>query len=767
MTKKRWGVLLLAEMAVLSAAILWSVNHFQKNRLVFHYGQDDFQCLAGEAEEEFYVDASVNNFKDIRIGISGIEIPDGSYLVDVKYWSKGISHLEMYYEHGRNEYDLSGNILLDGLENRKKVNIMADGGEEPFCIIGRLNSECVGGDYLLFSEVTISRTFLSYRLGIFRLLLGMALTDLVLYLFSKRKEIIILPETRETIAGIATIAFIASIPLMMDGLFKQQDLIFHLNRIEGIKEGLASAKDFPVRIQPQWLNGHGYPVSIFYGDFWLYFPALLRLVGISVQDSYKVFILFVNLATAWLSYFCFSQMGGNRRAGLAGAAIYTLNLYRLTNIYVRAALGELVAMTFFPLVFWGLWHIFTQDLQKIKKDKVWILLSAGYLGVLFSHLISCEMIGMLTVLICVFRIKKIFVKERFFALLKAFLGIVAGGAWYWLPLLEYMQLDFAAGRLGEFNVYRQEERGIFWAQFFTTRYNVNGESLAVAEGMAGEMPLTLGIAFFIILMAAIYLSLCRWNEIKKKKEWAMGLFLMAFFMWICTKDFPFGWLGKKLEILQILIARLQYPWRFLSIVALLCAWIFVMVLSGANIEKRWKKTFSIIVCTVLLMNSMDFMSQVMNDIKISRIYDGGALPSFGVSGGEYLYEGYEMEDCVNEITDVGEGITVSEWERGGNEVRVTASNASAEEQTLELPVIRYEGYRARDMQTGEEFRLSDGKSHRAVLHLPGGYSGSVRVKFAEPWHWRAAELVSLASAAAAVYWIICDRRKLRAEKGCF
>ena len=202
---------------------------------------------------------------------------------------------------------------------------------------------------------------------------------------------IILPETRETIAGIATIAFIASIPLMMDGLFKQQDLIFHLNRIEGIKEGLASAKDFPVRIQPQWLNG-------------------------------------------------------NRRAGLAGAAIYTLNLYRLTNIYVRAALGELVAMTFFPLVFWGLWHIFTQDLQKIKKDKVWILLSAGYLGILFSHLISCEMIGMLTVLICVFRIKKIFVKERFFALLKAFLGIVAGGAWYWLPLLEYMQLDFAAGR---------------------------------------------------------------------------------------------------------------------------------------------------------------------------------------------------------------------------------------------------------------------------------------------------------------------------------
>lgn len=216
-----------------------------------------------------------------------------------------------------------------------------DGEEGPFCITGRLNSECAGGDYLLFSEVTISRTFLSYQLGIFRLLLVMALADLVLYLAGRRKEMITLLQMRETIAGIAVIALIAGMPLMMNGLFKQQDLIFHLNRIEGIKEGLASAKDFPVRIQPQWLNGHGYPVSIFYGDFWLYFPALLRLVGISVQDSYKVFILFVNLATAWLSYFCFSKMGGNRRAGLAGAAIYTLNLYRLTNIYVRARWGSL------------------------------------------------------------------------------------------------------------------------------------------------------------------------------------------------------------------------------------------------------------------------------------------------------------------------------------------------------------------------------------------------------------------------------------------
>ena len=98
-----------------------------------------------------------------------------------------------------------------------------------------------------------------------------------------------------------------------------------------------------------------------------------------------------------------------------------------------------------------------------------------------------------------------------------------------------------------------------------------------------------------------------------------------------------------------------------------------------------------------------------------------------------------------------------------NGIGLTVCNTSMDEQTLELPVIRYEGYRARDMQTDDELLLSDGKSNRAVLHLPGGYSGSVRVKFIEPWYWRMAELISLISIVAATYILVHDKRGLRKE----
>ena len=91
------------------------------------------------------------------------------------------------------------------------------------------------------------------------------------------------------------------------------------------------------------------------------------------------------------------------------------------------------------------------------------------------------------------------------------------------------------------------------------------------------------------------------------------------------------------------------------------------------------------------------------------------------------------------------------------------SNNSGEERTLELPVIFYKGYRGKDIRTGEELMISNGKSHRVKLHLPGGYSGNVKVEFSEPWYWRAAELVSLTGFILAVAFFI--REKYRLEKG--
>lgn len=760
--KKKLAILIVAEILVMVLAIYASVNHFHKNEITVSYGQDDFHCLAGDSDNGFYVEAGMENFKEIQIGLPKAELPRGSYVVDVEYQSEGIAHLAVSYSHGRGNWDLSGKVMLSDGESHKKFGITVEDGGEPFFIAGRLNSECLQGDYLLLQGITISRSFEWYRVRLFGLLMLLLVLDTGICLYYLRGKINFTAEKKKTLTAVCMIAFIASIPLLADYIYMQQDTIFHLNRIEGIKEGL-QAGNFPVRIQPQWLNGHGYPVSVFYGDFWLYIPALLSLAGVAIQTCYMVFIALTNIATAGISYICFRKMSGSRKVGLAATALYTLNVYRLTNIYVRSAVGEFTAMIFFPIILFGLWYIFTNSPETVKKGRIWALLSFGYIGVLFSHLISCEMVGLFTILACILQIKKVFVKERFLELSKALLGLVIAGAWFWIPLLEYIQLDFVSSDMNRFSIHRQQERGMFWAQFFSTRYDVNGGSLASSMGMTGEMPLTLGIAFLLILLATVYICVCSWKGIRNKKEWVIGVGLTALSVWICTIDFPFRWIGEKFEFTKLLLNSLQFPWRFLAIVVLLCVWVFVMIMANMDFKEKEKGIFAVVVCAMLLVNGMDLMSEVMNASEVARVYDGRILSSLWVQGGEYMYSGFDMEDYVNEITDIEEGIDVIEWKKGSNEVELYVSNNSGEERTLELPVIFYKGYRGKDIRTGEELMISNGKSHRVKLHLPGGYSGNIKVEFSEPWYWRAAELVSLTGFILAVAFFI--REKYRLEKG--
>lgn len=77
---------------------------------------------------------------------------------------------------------------------------------------------------------------------------------------------------------LAGMVFMISLPLMVRGISDNdyQDLRVHLMRIEGIADQLRLGH-VPVRMQSVWLDGYGYPISIYYGDIFLYFPAVLLL----------------------------------------------------------------------------------------------------------------------------------------------------------------------------------------------------------------------------------------------------------------------------------------------------------------------------------------------------------------------------------------------------------------------------------------------------------------------------------------------------------
>ena len=78
-----------------------------------------------------------------------------------------------------------------------------------------------------------------------------------------------------------------------------------------------------------------------YGDVLLYFPALLRICGLSLQMAYKAFVVAMTAFTCLICYWCLKRMllaGGDLRPrredlriSLAFVAIYLAVVYPLNN----------------------------------------------------------------------------------------------------------------------------------------------------------------------------------------------------------------------------------------------------------------------------------------------------------------------------------------------------------------------------------------------------------------------------------------------------
>ena len=223
----------------------------------------------------------------------------------------------------------------------------------------------------------------------------------ILFFFQKKEK-----SVRKTILMLVLIIAGSSLPLFTDYMLTGADMTFHLLRIKGIKDALLSGQ-FPVRMQPDWLQGHGYAAGIFYCDFFLYIPAILRIFGFTVQGAYKSYKLLVNIATCLVAYGSFKKMLKDDRLAMLGSFLYTFQVIRLIYIYGVDGVGQFTAMIFFPLVAYGFYRIFTMDPEEAEYKYSFIPLTIGLSGIILSHVLSCVMTAFFAFLLCIICIKKV------------------------------------------------------------------------------------------------------------------------------------------------------------------------------------------------------------------------------------------------------------------------------------------------------------------------------------------------------------------------
>ena len=322
------------------------------------------------------------------------------------------------------------------------------------------------------------------------------------------------------------ISILASVPLLAKGIYKGHDIGFHLLRIEGIADELKRGQ-FPVRMQSLWLEGYGYPVSIYYGDILLYAPATLRLLGVSVTAAYKVYILLINIATAAVSYFCFDKIWTNRRIAAIVSLAYVTSGYRMVDIYVRAAVGEYSAMIFFPLIALSICKIYmSKEYGKAEYRQSAFLLCLGMTGLLENHILSTEMAIFVLILVCIVLWKRTFREKIILTYFLAIAETLFLNLYFIVPFLDYY-CNVCANITVSTNtgVKGIQQMGAYPIQYISFFQNIFGLS---SIGIHERMQLSPGP----LLMFSLILGLIIYIKKKNKKIFMYMIFSLLMLFWL-------------------------------------------------------------------------------------------------------------------------------------------------------------------------------------------------------------------------------------------
>ena len=600
-------------------------------------------------------------------------------------------------------------------------------------------------------SANLSNVQLTRQRAIFNdyILYALLIAAMLLYIgYIKFKKNTDLTKSAVIITLIATAVF-ASYPSFENYIIYGQDLNFHLYRIEGIKDGLLSGQ-FPVRIDPAHNNGYGYLTASIYPSLFLYFPALLRLCGISLVTSYKIFLLAVNIVTAFIMYVCAKKMTKSTFAGVFAAIVYTLSTWRCENLFYRAAIGEALAMTFFPVVILGLYYILKDD-----KSKWWVF-AVGCSAIFHSHIISCIFVVILTVASIIVFLRDFLQEKRYIGFIKAAVLTLLINLWYLIPfIIYYIDTDLSIHHTPANTEYFSNS--IFPAEMFNFFNDKFGYSQLMPLGIKGDMSLSLGVGVtFCFVIAALYTIFAKKSKLKNKSFYSYIFLFGLFIMFMASTLFP-SELLQKVKLLNAFAGTVRMPWRLLSLASPIMCVVAAAALTDI-IKTDKNKALCIAAACIICSFSFAIFGESYTTSFDAAVKIGQAAPSEKAAGwdDEYFIRGTSINELLPEKYAVSDSaVRILSYDKNGTNIELEISGA-ADGKYIEVPLLYYPGYSAKT-GNGERLTTELGKNNVLRVNLKNS-ADKVKIKYGGNILFKLADIVSLLTVLF-IAFVIYKKRK--------
>jgi hypothetical protein len=462
--------------------------------------------------------------------------------------------------------------------------------------------------------------------------------------------------------------------LVRPGYFVMQDDL-QAFRIQQLDKCIDD-NQIPCRWVPDAGYQYGYPQFNYYPPSVYYLGAILHKVGIQYIDAVKVLFVLGYLISAIAMYVLVNSLFKDRWTGFVSSILYTYIPYKAVEVYVRGALSEFWALSFFPIILWSLYNLIKTER---KKYLIWFSVSTALL--LITHTLMSMIFAPVAIIWALYWIiiekKKLLNKDVIMGGLLGF-GL---SAFFILPVLFERSFVHVESILSGYFDYRQHFVSLF--KIFLSRewgYGSSGFPNELLNLSTGTIQWIAGI--FAVVLGAF--------NIKKNKPIAILAFVLGglelFVLFMMHMKSSFIW------TLLPMLHWLQFPWRFLSISILLLS-----ILSGILIHFSGKLKYvlgAFLILAAVLLNISFFKEKewlnISDQEKFSGMYWEKQLT---ISIFDYLPIYAKLPPIVKapDKPEVLEGVAKFEYyEKGSNwqsgKVDVTTENAR-----LRIPLFDFPG----------------------------------------------------------------------------
>ena len=497
------------------------------------------------------------------------------------------------------------------------------------------------------------------------------------------------------------IVILSLFPLYTPGFFYSHDGIIHLFRTVGVYNNIVNF-DFLNRIYSNMIDGFGYGWGIFYPPISSLVPAVFMVIGFSLFTAEKLFIILASIFAGLFSYKLFNELFNNKFTSLLATIIYILSPFKMSQIFVRGAVGELLLFTFLPLIIFGLIKI----LKKEYKYKYYFIF--GACGIMYSHMISTIYTAIFVIIFMLLNIKLLLSRKTLVELGKSAIVIVLLCLPIIVPLAQHQITNI-------YNV--SSMMGGDVANSIVHVGQLIGSDMDISNaGNTGylsndkEMNYMLGLTPILILVLLPF-AFAKIKENGDKNQLIKYSVLLVISILMMTT--PFIW--NKIGVIDVI----QFPWRLLTFAVL-----FISIISGYVLkailtkENEYSLLLFVLSFSFIFIYIMGGQTRFAKTLNSEVNFENQVLTqkddywSIASSLG-YSYDYLPKQLTTEILKSRGTDILILDGTASINNINIENNILNADVITnsqnvsVELPIIYYKGYTIKVDNTKVNYEISN------------------------------------------------------------